>query len=1408
MRISDQLCVLVFKNECDAESIKKFHELIINGADVTFKNPFEDNCTARELAASKNDLKWIRFLTKFCAENEKMSLNQMVERKIVEDKNVFGYKFATIHDSNLTRIDFANIKTATNSYHNHKVLVITKCAEFKDFVNLSHEAFHDNFVRFANPFVLILQVVTLEPNYENEIKCLAGKLTKAMILQVSSKGHNVLFFKEANGNFKKISMKHETPQTFELHANEREIFNFEFICNLKHCNPGKFGLFSFDFAKIEMNIEAEIEGQRLVDYAIKFSDLLSLRFLQLFNPNLNDFNSANKRILEVAAKHGTIDCLKILLNIPDDVTDDFETSIQPDTFKILRLRTQNDDNLLTIASKAGNFEIVKFLILCGLRVNSVSEHSVDKTISDMAWQNKKFDVVYGIIKADGPFPEDFDQNLVLNDANESEDLKKVLESLNDFHDHIKNNQIVEIEKFIQENSRVKCAYNLQNRSALTTALESKNFKVYAYLRSNGFSGGIDNDHEKVLQSLNGDESIKLRNCYKEFFKGSDFMHILNLLSRSRLGFNNKHEKFSTIRDWYQALDEISSVQPILKIVANATNLDIIFDFNHDSIHDVNPCEMDRSVKGITYINSGNIFIGAKKEKEARGVMAHEFMHYALNLVYNNQSKPFYENDKFKEEEFEAIVKKYDQEEMKSKTRIIRNAFKYSSMYLKVAELIVRPPHLMAYHIDEPVELEEHRKTFKDLFEFYEKILEDFKVEIPVMKAQSKIKFLNKILGVFTDCESSKFRCTASHISFNKILNETQNVLISSSVPDFVLTNLIKHLKQTESKKIESSHIFIRLDQLVDPKYFEMICEAFKSNKNPKLFVLDSSNSMENQENSVNEYLKLNSRTVLVSNEDFISRSQEFSNQISVNYQWADLEESSQKEVLSWSFEFQGQKMKIGEIFPCESKLFEKLPIEDIFNLYNLTLGPHFVSFQDDKGFYIERRFKRRSKEPSDDSMTADQVLQLLDHEKVVIIADDPGMGKTFTARHLAKQLMERNTKSWVVFIDLKQHVAAYVKDHDDHEIQQDFFTKKILKLGSLEEKLFDHFFEQENVIFIIDGFDEICPCYKTFVLKMIKSIQGQKNRLLITSRTHLSSCLDKIFEVQCLKLKPLTADDQVKLLKIFWSLNDPMNKLLTTEHLELLESLFARSKIIEEDEIFGNPLIIKIISELEDFSNFLTFKQHFFKRKIEIWNQKGPLAEEESLKLQSIATVEEIHCELALDQILGKSVADLFNTSRKSKKLTKEMILRIGILKFVEDGTLSFVTQTIARQLVSDFLSSTYSINNQQPDSTNELIKLLTFLEDKDNCTQTFLEEKLIIANSSLSFSTKLAALFKLFDQDTKLKFIKIIHTEQFITLRNFIKSNLASHSDEMLQFVLHKDENGDNFLHLWNSPRINNNKT
>jgi hypothetical protein len=203
-------------------------------------------------------------------------------------------------------------------------------------------------------------------------------------------------------------------------------------------------------------------------------------------------------------------------------------------------------------------------------------------------------------------------------------------------------------------------------------------------------------------------------------ESSDIMFLLSKSENSASSYNIKEFK-EKIEPWYEKLNKIPEISIIFHVIsARYSGLEkIVFDFTKMSV--IGICaDSSHTVKGLTDYEMGRIYVGAKgEEAEVLGTLAHEIAHFAMQVVYRNEYKPYSKSQVHDSQEFKNIVQGIKVMVQKPDLDpIIKEAFENYKNELWHSELIVRVPHLLAkYGNDKGRDLLEEVEETKKLLKF-------------------------------------------------------------------------------------------------------------------------------------------------------------------------------------------------------------------------------------------------------------------------------------------------------------------------------------------------------------------------------------------------------------------------------------------------------------------------------------------------------------------------------------------------------------------------------------------------------------------------------------------------------------------------------------------------------------------
>jgi ankyrin repeat protein len=227
------------------------------------------------------------------------------------------------------------------------------------------------------------------------------------------------------------------------------------------------------------------------------------------------------------------------------------------------------------------------------------------------------------------------------------------------------------------------------------------------------------------------------------------------------------------------------------------------------------------------------------------------------------------------------------------------------------------------------------------------------------------------------------------------------------------------------------------------------------------------------------------------------------------------------------------------------------------------------------------------------SLSEDELLD--SKQKIIIISDPAGMGKSTLLNSLANQIKEKLPHIWVIRLDLSNYSKEFekkIKAKLDSNTDVDFLKELMQSLpetnfkSNFENKLLTAALEETGrVVLMFDGFDEISPNYKDIVMRLIIELKKSKvDKIFLTTRPNMREELEQTLDTLSYHLKPLSNDEQFQYLWNIWSTtlnigNDKdLQKRLEIYIKALLETM-SYSISDQERELTGIPLHIKLLAE-------------------------------------------------------------------------------------------------------------------------------------------------------------------------------------------------------------------------------------
>ncbi|XP_070508192.1 uncharacterized protein [Chironomus tepperi] len=579
--------------------------------------------------------------------------------------------------------------------------------------------------------------------------------------------------------------------------------------------------------------------------------------------------------------------------------------------------SENNDSALFRAVQNKNSEVTYYLITYWTHLIQFN-HQVK--ISTAAFETGQFDVLCDLLDvADFPFPNDFKVDSV-----DHEGLKSIIAKRRSLTTAISNDDIHNLEEFINENPSLKFVYNVNNKSALKQAVDASNIKFYVFLKFRGFDS--KNPNENFDEANGKADKYAVQQRKQNIIEGlvDDQISVNSLCNRSlihnkRISKEQEKDYRIKIRSWFEDINKINNGKVFLDVAASCDRLKILFDFDNDTVE--NASITGHTSSGSTYPISKWIFIGAKltdqdgnqRGQKIKGVLAHELCHYVMKLVYDNDENPYYEHRADLKEMFEAIVLEInrwtaeDAESIDDQCNgIVSTVFTLYNVEDFHAELIVRFVHFSVEFDDRPEQLELIVNTYERLVNYWQnQVIPEMQNYLlrnkEVIKLNRLAEKLNNILKHQIQVNPRK--------EIEELIN-SKLVIVTTNHPHLLFIDICKNLKEKSGNLMNSKNFFTEPEKLINPQIWEEFRYICSNNQELGIFVDCTRVVPKSLENIfINKELNF---SFVVSNEQQsdelvkICKRKGMKNEtrMDINYNWSDLTDESQKLVLKTKINFQ------------------------------------------------------------------------------------------------------------------------------------------------------------------------------------------------------------------------------------------------------------------------------------------------------------------------------------------------------------------------------------------------------------------------------------------------------------------------------------------------------------------------
>ncbi|XP_030766606.1 uncharacterized protein LOC115890498 [Sitophilus oryzae] len=276
-------------------------------------------------------------------------------------------------------------------------------------------------------------------------------------------------------------------------------------------------------------------------------------------------------------------------------------------------------------------------------------------------------------------------------------------------------------------------------------------------------------------------------------------------------------------------------------------------------------------------------------------------------------------------------------------------------------------------------------------------------------------------------------------------------------------------------------------------------------------------------------------------------------------------------------------------------------------------------------FYEMQKCVQLGYDLTDDQLFTEEIFVKEFLSTVVVIANDPGTGKSTLLTSIGNSLKTNHNKWWIARInlndyafenellrsdDLRKYTRNLNEIHENINTQEaiDIISEMIIPRSPLisnsdfQRDIFKEGLRNGNaeqitpkIVILFDGFDEISPHYKEKTAKLITEISKTNiQNIWITTRMNEKDFLERAFSAPAFMLSPLNELQQINLLMDFWKLEIKHKfeeaRVKNTIETEIEKYVTIIQKKLLYNEHHGDSLIsIQCADDIFTVFNFMQF---------------------------------------------------------------------------------------------------------------------------------------------------------------------------------------------------------------------------
>lgn len=387
-------------------------------------------------------------------------------------------------------------------------------------------------------------------------------------------------------------------------------------------------------------------------------------------------------------------------------------------------------------------------------------------------------------------------------------------------------------------------------------------------------------------------------------------------------------------------------------------------------------------------------------------------------------------------------------------------------------------------------------------------------------------------------------------------------------------------------------------------------------------------------------------------------------------------------------------------------------------------------------------------------------------DKIIIISDTAGMGKSTLFTRLSKAFKASDPLKWIIRVNLissnielrefQAEMKTEAKPSSSKMIE--YFATKILKITCpMEMSLCQQFMTDDGtgthqVIFLFDGFDEmIVECHDILLdIMTYLAANGNVKLIGISTRPHLQSILEENLQQFSLIMEPFTHQNKMDFLRSYWLSchRDKTSDNLSSDktviggkletYAERLLATISKSINDSDSELTGIPLQLRMIAEVfEDealafadnneegltvgFAAFgvLELYNKFFEKKEQIYIKEKANSGDSNFITNTLL---KRNLKIIRDTQKNLAITNLFpNFATQGMEQMADVLNDLLIFGLVQEnhGRYFFIHQTFAEYLVAVYMME----NFVGSDTAKEILFKFILTEDQFPVVRTFIDQ-------------------------------------------------------------------------------------